>query len=284
MFTIDIPYAPPLDEPIVLAQAGSATVISTPDFIFKACIETEHTPNDPRSALRGVDPAGMLEIYYLRLGKTINIAEIKTAVLEGPKHGKLTAEIDSTGLVSYRYDPTPGYLGDDSATFMTNYRGRYYKSIVTIKVLRGIDENSPVCPKPQLIKVNKLVSGSFDASFEGGNVTYSDVSGGGLAQTTGTGPTAQITLDTNAAGHGWFIDYTPYLNEEFLPTSNPLEWVAKPGSAAEGKMDLLTVLLHEYGHALGLEHTADAHSLMATTLQPGIRRLPRKNWGQTQCR
>lgn len=61
-------------------------------------------------------------------------------------------------------------------------------------------------------------------------------------------------------------------NEEFLPTSNPNEWVARPGSAAEGKMDMLTVLLHEYGHALGLDHTADAHDFMAATLLPGVRR------------
>ena len=39
-------------------------------------------------------------------------------------------------------------------------------------------------------------------------------------------------------------------------------------------MDMLSVLLHEYGHALGLEHSADARDFMATTLQAGERRLP----------
>jgi VCBS repeat-containing protein len=39
-------------------------------------------------------------------------------------------------------------------------------------------------------------------------------------------------------------------------------------------MDLLTVLLHEAAHSLGLDHTNDAHALMAPTLQPGVRRLP----------
>ena len=39
-------------------------------------------------------------------------------------------------------------------------------------------------------------------------------------------------------------------------------------------MDMLSVLLHEYGHALGLEHSADARDFMATTLTPGVRRLP----------
>lgn len=72
--------------------------------------------------------------------------------------------------------------------------------------------------------------------------------------------------------HGWFVDATPGDNSEFLPTSNPNEWVAKAGSEAAGKMDMLIVLLHEYGHTLGLDHSADTHDFMATTLQPGVRR------------
>jgi hypothetical protein len=101
-----------------------------------------------------------------------------------------------------------------------------------------------------------------------------DLTGAAVAQTTGTGSNAQITFDADAAGHGWYIDYTPYLNEEYLPTSNPYEWMARPGSDAEGKMDLLSVLWHELGHAYGLDHTADSHGLMASTLPPGVRHLP----------
>ncbi len=100
-------------------------------------------------------------------------------------------------------------------------------------------------------------------------VTIADLPAGALGQSTTT-----ITLDTNAAGHGWFIDYTPWLNEEYLPTANPNVWQARPGSEAEGKMDMLSVLLHEYGHVLGIEHSADQHASMASTLTPGTRRLP----------
>ena len=93
--------------------------------------------------------------------------------------------------------------------------------------------------------------------------------GTAVGETTGTGTTATITLDTNAAGHGWFIDSTRADNDEYLPTSDANVWIAKAGSAAEGKMDMLSVLLHEYGHALGFEHSANTADFMSASLVAG---------------
>ena len=116
---------------------------------------------------------------------------------------------------------------------------------------------------------SSILSG-FAVDTSSVTLNFADLPGGAVGQTVG----ANITLDDNAAGNNWFIDTTPGSNEEFLPTSNPYEWVAKAGSAAYGKMDMLSVLLHEYGHALGIEHSADNHDYMATTLTPGVRRMP----------
>ena len=138
---------------VVLAQAGNASAAASPDFILEACKETEHTPNNPRSALRVIDPAYMLQNYAASVGRDFALADIKTTVLESTKNGKLTAEVDNTGTLSYRYDPTPGFLGNDRASFMAEYGGKRYKIIADIKVLLGIDENSPVCPDATLIKV-----------------------------------------------------------------------------------------------------------------------------------
>jgi predicted Zn-dependent protease len=106
--------------------------------------------------------------------------------------------------------------------------------------------------------------------------TFANLPGTAVGETKGEGADATIILDTDAAGHGWFIDYTSYLNDEFLPTSNPNEWVAKAGSEAAGKMDMLSVLLHEYGHALGLSYSADAHVFIGTTLTPSFCTIGRK--------
>jgi hypothetical protein len=52
--------------------------------------------------------------------------------------------------------------------------------------------------------------------------------------------------------------------------------VALPSSAAFGHIDLLTVVMHELGHVLGLsdEDTITHTHLMSATLDTGVRRLP----------
>ena len=78
-----------------------------------------------------------------------------------------------------------------------------------------------------------------------------------------------ITIDANAAGWGWFVDRTPQDSREFALQGGVL--VASSGPAA-GHMDLLTVLTHELGHALGLQH-ADA-GVMTGQLIAGVRETP----------
>jgi streptogramin lyase len=74
-----------------------------------------------------------------------------------------------------------------------------------------------------------------------------------------------ILIDDNAAGWGWFVDPTPRDDSEFTT----------PGDQGEqGKIDLLTVLTHEMGHLLGLEHNAATGDIMSATLGSGVRLMP----------
>lgn len=65
-----------------------------------------------------------------------------------------------------------------------------------------------------------------------------------------------ITLSSTAAGYGWSVD------------------TRGTGEPAPGRMDLPTVLAHEMGHVLGLEHTELPGDVMDSTLPTGVRRVP----------
>jgi hypothetical protein len=78
--------------------------------------------------------------------------------------------------------------------------------------------------------------------------------------TLGTTIGQTIILDRDAAANGWFVDRTPRTDLEFTT----------PGDQGEqGRIDLLTVVMHEMGHVLG--HGHDDGGVMADTLDTGVR-------------
>ncbi len=72
----------------------------------------------------------------------------------------------------------------------------------------------------------------------------------------------RITMDTDAAGYGWYVDPTPDRHDD---------------DVYEGRMDLLTAVMHEMGHLLGLADREHSHELMAESLLPETRLLPSLN-------
>ncbi len=102
------------------------------------------------------------------------------------------------------------------------------------------------------------------------DILFSDLPNDQLAATQGN----FIVLDSNAAGHGWFVDATPGNNVEF--TSDASGSLIANTDAARGHVDALTVILHEMGHVLGEpdEPNGSMNRLMSESLSPGMRRLP----------
>ncbi len=85
-----------------------------------------------------------------------------------------------------------------------------------------------------------------------------------------------VTLDATGAGHGWFIDATPSDDAEFGRITAAGEFGATDPRAAT-RYDLLTVVMHELEHVLGVSDVSaseSAHTLMTDTLAVGVRRLP----------
>jgi hypothetical protein len=84
----------------------------------------------------------------------------------------------------------------------------------------------------------------------------------------------QISIDTNAAGHGWFVDATPKQDEEFVATTSASQQKAIDPRAVD-RIDLLTVVEHELGHMAGLGDLDPlANDLMSGSLATGLRRTP----------
>ena len=110
------------------------------------------------------------------------------------------------------------------------------------------------------------------ASLRDVDIRVLDLPGIQLGQALGR----SIIIDSTAAGFGWFIDATPADNEEF-GSQQDRGLVTDNKSPAAQQIDLLTVVLHEMGHVLGLDDhasTVDPDGFMNGRLDVGIRRLP----------
>jgi hypothetical protein len=194
MFAMDVPYVPTQAVQVITAQAEAGGATLPPDFILNECQETDHT-KAPTSAFRGVDPAYMLKNYFSSISREIKLADIKTTMLQGTLHGKIFSEVDNTGITAYHYDPAPGFLGDDRAVFMAEYGGKRYKIIVNIKVMQTVDERSPVCPDPVMIKAPKPASGDSgfgtDYKLTSFTLRFGDLAGLAVGPTNGGGITLQ---------------------------------------------------------------------------------------------
>jgi hypothetical protein len=306
MFVMDVPPdVPAMYAPLVIAQAPKTQPATAPAAAGSAMVERTigvcqliENPPIPAMTAANSSAVSMAAWSYLTSVEKVKLSEdlvesAKTTLLVGAQHGEFKEEWGG----NYRYHPTPGYYGTDRATVLVEMGNYKVKVVIHIKVLaptEGNDyQNKRLCPKGELWKISvspddpaaPTYSLTTPSQWSSGTASYAAVSyglanfslnfadlpGSAVGQTTDQ----SITLDTAAAGHGWYVDPTPLDNsDDYLPTSNPDVWQAKAGTDAAGKMDLLSVLLHEYGHALGLEHSADSGDFMAATLQPGERRLP----------
>jgi methionine-rich copper-binding protein CopC len=86
-----------------------------------------------------------------------------------------------------------------------------------------------------------------------------------------------VRVDKSAGGNGWFIDTTPQDDAEFTyVVSGTHRYTTSAGTPA-GRIDLLTAIIHELGHEIGLSDSylmLSQNSVMYGYLVKGERRLP----------
>ncbi|HVY22882.1 MAG TPA: hypothetical protein VG962_05970, partial [Steroidobacteraceae bacterium] len=276
MLIVDQPANPPSTPSVMLVQTDAAKSVITSPHILGICnlVQME----DDGSSVSG---ATILPITYAnayleqshidaRISTDPSDQKVTVRVVQAPKHGKLMVMDSDVEWAQYAggrlddgtYFPDTDYLGNDSMVLVVEGGGQtvelhYFFRMDGKRDGGSILDNkncksyswiiSSIQPKMIDAQNGDLLSnaslGGYLLKQVNVSLNIANLSDGKLAETTGH----NITLDDDGGGYGWFVDSTPGDNSEFLPTSNPNEWVAKPGSDAAGKMDMLTVLLHEYG-------------------------------------
>lgn len=108
------------------------------------------------------------------------------------------------------------------------------------------------------------------------HVTIGDLPSDAVGQRVGN----TIVLDRDAAGNGWFVDDTPNDDSEFTAHATTSQLIAIDPDAT-GRIDLLTTLIHEFGHMLDLPDLWEPANVMHAYLAQGVRKLPTSNTNST---
>ncbi len=159
-------------------------------------------------------------------------------------------------------------------------------TVVTPQLLAGpanLNPNAPALTQSQLTPVVNAailmweqagISQAQVAQLRATSISIGKISA--FDELGDTSATGKITIDATADGDGWYISADPFSNAGFTQIPGTSEYVAKSGPAST-EVDLLTVVLHEMGHILGLndlDPNLYSDTLMTETLSVGVRRLP----------
>ncbi|MCA9070890.1 MAG: FG-GAP repeat protein, partial [Planctomycetaceae bacterium] len=151
-----------------------------------------------------------------------------------------------------------------------------------LRLAEGISPSSePVSPitNADLTAITEAAIARFEAAgasetdlarLETTSIQVADLGSDLLGLTLGN----SILIDADAAGIGFFVDVTPGDDLEFQTATG---YALAP--EARDRVDLLTVVLHEFAHVLGLpdlDSSEDPQNLMADRITPGLRRFVRE--------
>ena len=250
---------------IYVAAKAQASQMATKNVLNKLGVCSEFRANDSHS----VSPMDSAVHYFQKYKKGPEVeilkpngvlgfqTDSKLIVIEPPMHGSLMLSVPDAAEENilkyyYQYNPNKDYVGLDKFEFEVSLNGKRLRIYYQIEVFaEDVNMNhvgycnwdnqnyywkisqsgEPVGFTEDLAAWQRNATlSSLIASAQQSVAGFTDLPATALGQTIGEGATAQITLDTNAAGHGWYIDSTPLDNtDDYLPTSDPTIFKAKAG-------------------------------------------------------
>jgi hypothetical protein len=237
--------------------------------------------------------------FYLRNTNAAGVADI--SFVYGPESTgwtPLAGDWNADGLTTiglYRLDTSTFYLrnsntpGPADSTFVFGGAGNTWmplvgtwtssSGLIAAQGVAATNDSAGVLAQADLRPIiDEAIARWADAGLDEATLArlaradfaIADLPGAYLGKTVGD----QIFLDIDAAGHGWFVDPTPSVNEEFTVPQNPAKRLAIDPDVLD-RIDLLSVVEHELGHVAGFgDLDAVADSLMSDRLSTGIRWLP----------
>ena len=122
-----------------------------------------------------------------------------------------------------------------------------------------------------LLPGSRVFNVTIQTSYLGGTLAFASE----FAEENGVPIGASITFDDGSSGIPWFIDETPFDDLEFRGGRNPFHGDAGGSGPAAGAVDLLTVMQHELGHALGSRSSIHRSRLVSSMprRQPNLHRV-----------
>ncbi len=224
---------------LVEVTFGSNTIYATPESTSPAIIDGDDGDGSPwvgTETDRTIDPGEGLKLGFFFKNKT------KSGTDANPYQIKVTLEGLITTEVVQVFDPTPPaplHVDVDNASD-TDFGGgdelthAALRPVITQAVAYWADQGIDHDQLQDLRKAQVQITDLPDTLL-------------GMANET----TNTILLDTDAAGYGWSITPSPQM---------PVD---------SDDVDLLSVVVHEFGHLLGL-----SHDVLDDTLLVGVRDLP----------